>query len=80
MAGPTRGPPRDGRVPVEQRLPLCGAGLEEAHTAPRQKNEQLASIFPFNSLQPLREGLDYNIGERLRLVPFCVSLCCGSNF
>lgn len=75
-----RGGPRGSRAPAERRSPLCGGGLEEAHTGPFQKNEQLASIFPFNSLPPLREGVDYNTGERLRLVPFCVSLCCDSSF
>lgn len=74
------GPPWDRRVPSEPRWPLCGAGPEEAHTAPRLENARLAAIFPFNSLQPLWEGVGYNIGERLHLMPFCVSLCCNSNF
>lgn len=49
-------------------------------TAPRPKNALLASKFPFNSLRPLWEGVGYNIGERLHLLPFCVSLCCDCSF
>lgn len=79
MAAPAQGPPGTAGSP-QSRARLCVAQGPRKPTRPRAWRMRLASIFPFNSLRPLWEGVSYNIGERLHLLPFCVSLCCDSNF
>lgn len=71
------GPPPGPLGPLSAALAFVWRRARGSPQAPRLKNAARFNIsFQFTAW----EEVGYNIGERLHLLPFCVWLCCGSNF